>query len=270
MTRTAEQFAAGFAAQVRDIFRRSGRSRPLKFGTTADGFRVTVTARYVAEPDGVSDLPPVLRTARPAWQRTFRALKAIRAGEGTGPTVMPADIADWIKAAKEPALSIDTINHALDELRKLKLVWRHPDSRWQVGEEQKILPFSGEQEIPPTPPDPVAYSSGTDDAGVGRSASGRLSMAKQLIWVPGEKNDYGIVIEDAVTEEPVLATDRHGEMQVPDRNGRLSKRDAARVELVRVDGRYAVVKVGGKEVRVKNLGEWQLKGLTAPEHANAV
>lgn len=95
-------------------------------------------------------------------------------------------------------------------------------------------------------------------------------MSKNVIWVPGEKYEGVVAVMDPITEEVVAVSEKTGTMKVPTRSGKLSTAPAARGELVRVEGRYAVVKFpGGKQIKTRVLGDWQLAGKTEPDPEEA-
>ena len=245
-----------FAREIRASLRRLGRNN-LRYSEDLDGLKITIGGKRSNETVVDSpDLPVELRVARQSARDVYVALRELRAEQGDAVKVMPADIVERLRQLKphvDP--SRDTVNHALRDLKDRELVWSHLERGWLIGRAQGVLFSAGHSDRPS--PEPVVRS---------RSAP----PAKQHIWVPAEQGDYGLVVVDPLTEEAVAVTDGVGEIQFESRSGRIKTSPAARVELVKLDGKYAVVKIAGQEIRTRVLGDWQIRGLTAPEEIEAV
>lgn len=261
-----EQLARRLIREVRDALRRENR-RYLRFAETIDGLRLTLGARESEETVEESrDLPFALRVSRPATRQVYRALRSLRGSLPGEAVVMPADVEARLRTDDpdtEP--SRDTINHALRDLRDRELAWSHPERGWCLGCEQPRLPISAGQSDRASAADCRAYAGLLADRGVRRFTTEGSAMSKQLIWVPGEQSEYGVAVIDAETEAATVVSERIGEMRIESRTGRVRTVPAARGELLRVEGKHAVVRFNGREVRTRVLGEWQLQGLTAPE-----
>lgn len=270
-TETPEQVAFRCVRDLRESLRNSGRTW-LRYGITLDGLRLTVGSRIDEDSESLFDIPPLLRPARPSTHRVYRALRDLRGERGSDVAIMPADIRERLEQLDpDSEQSIDTINHALRDLRNRKAAYTRPDRGWLLGTEQPRLPNSGGQSDADCVSDFRGYLRDVANVGVRRFTEGEQAMPRTLIWVPGEKTEeYGVIVTDAKTESLVQAVDcKISTMQVPTRSGRLTTVDAARGELLRVEGKYAVVKIAGKQVAVRVLGDWHLKGLQAPEPINA-
>ncbi|VTR99156.1 unnamed protein product [Gemmata massiliana] len=174
------------------------------------------------------------------------------------PSVIEAHLRE-MDTESEP--SLHTINHALRDLRDRGLAWSHSERGWCLGREQETLPFfTGQSDVPLQTASPPTLQNSPK-----RASRGASTVAKNVIWVPGESSDYGVVITDAVTEGAVAVTERVGEMQIPTRSGRLRKVPAVRGELLRTEEPYAVVRLpGGHQVRTRILGEWHAAGMSEP------
>ncbi len=241
----------------------------LRFGLNFGPQRVTIGSATTEETVGAApDLPDVLWLARDATRDVYRALRDLRAERPADAVVMPADI----KAAMEAgdvtpdAQSIHTINHALRDLLDKELAWSHPGRGWVLGCAQPRLPISGRQSDGPSGAAIDAYTARMADTGVRRFLRGDVPM--QRVWVPGEQNEYGVVIVDIESERGVACTERIGEMQVPTRSGKLATVAAVRCDLVRAEGRLMVVRPPkGPTLTVRVLGDWQLAGRAAPDDA---
>jgi hypothetical protein len=206
----------------------------------------------------VDDLPPELKTARPSLRYAYRAVRALRDERGPDAELWPSDVVAWLDAKQfDPPNSVDTVNHALRDLRTLRLVNHDPDIGWSLG-------VAVEPNRQTTTREPEAYASRMAGAGARRFQREGSSM-KSYIWVPGEQGEYGLVLIDAVTEECIPPGEHVGEVRYESRTGRMRTVPAARGELLRVEGKLAVARVGNREVRTRVLGDWHLKGLTASE-----
>ncbi|WP_439628829.1 hypothetical protein [Gemmata sp.] len=129
-----ELVAARCLAEIREALHRCGRSH-LRARADLGGLRLTLGVSRAPRPaTGGADLPPVLRSARPATRRVFRQLRDLRAELGAGATVFPRHIVAALRAADpsgdEP--SADTVNHALRDLRDRGLAWSHPERGWAL------------------------------------------------------------------------------------------------------------------------------------------
>ena len=279
LTETPEQLCQRLARIVRDVLRRTDRTA-LRYAEDIDGLHITIGSKRSTETvDDDPDLPPVLRLARPATRAVYWVLHDLRADLGTEARVMPADIMarqrELDPGGDEP--SRDTVNHALSELRAKEVAWSHPRFGWIFGRERASLPGLESVRVPvsaghsgaaPRAPEP-GYASGTACDSRTRTAGAR-AMTRTHIWVPTEDSDNGLVVVDAVTEMVHPATDRIGKVTYETRTGRTRTVAAVRAELLRVEDRYAVVRLpGDSEVRTRVLGEWQLRGLTSPEPTSA-
>lgn len=132
-----ELVAARCLAEIRDALDQCGRSR-LRFRTDLGGLRLTIGVRRAPRSaTDAADVPPALRTARPATRRVYVALRGLRAELGTGATVFPRQIVAALRAANpsgdEP--SADTVNHALRDLRDRGVAWSHPERGWALHSE---------------------------------------------------------------------------------------------------------------------------------------
>lgn len=269
---TPEQAADRCLRELRDAMRRAGRDT-LSYAREIDGRVMSVTVRLPKKTiDQSADLPPDLRKARHAVRAVYRAVRDLRAERGELAAVWPSDVAEWLDARfpDDTPHAAGTVTLALADLRKLKLAWA-PDPKaggddrgWRLGSEQNVLPIadrSGEV-VPVTPPTGPAARA-TDGS---RRASRGIVMPREMIWVPGERSEYGLLVTDAVTEEVVAVTEKVGRMRVPTRSGRATSAAAVRAELVRVEGRYAVAKLpGGRLIRTRVLGDWHLAGDAEPD-----
>jgi hypothetical protein len=212
-----------------------------------------------------ADLPKELKKARASMQNTYRVIRDLRDKpdpEGKA-EVWPAGIVAWLDEHNiDPPNSVDTINHALHDLRILRLACSCPNVGWYLGAR---LPNEQRQPSEPSPAEVSEYASRMAEAGVRRF--GELAIVKQQIWVPGEKEEYGIMVTDAQSEKQFAIRERIGEMRIPKRSGQLVKSPAVRGELIRTNGNVAVVKFSGcgNPVTVRVLGAWQLQGLREPE-----
>lgn len=266
-----EQTAFRCAKEIRDSLRRAKR-RYLRYAIEIDDLRVTLGAKKLRKTiDPSSDLPPELKRSRLSVRTTYRAIRDIRSERGEDAEVWPSTIVAWLDA-RNPTTehSIDTLNHALSDLRQLRLAWSpDPDSRdrrgWRLGSPQLTLPILAGQTCRPDQIASGGYAPQSADTFVGRLRS--TSMTRRWIWVPGERDEESgaVVVTDARTDRSVGVTERTGSMQVPTRSGTLARVPAARGELVRTEGRYAVVKFGTQQLAVRVIDEWQLRGLDSPE-----
>lgn len=262
---TPEQVASLALRVVRDALRRAGRTS-VRVAEDIDGLRMTLGAKESPETvEDNTDLPDSLRRSRPATRRVYRILREMRA-EGANARVMPADIEARFAAddaTAEP--SVDTINHALRDLRDRELAYSHPDRGWVLGREQIRLPFPAGQSETPSPAAAVAHTPSVACDSRTRFKGGASVFSKSYIWVPAERSEYGVAVTDAASELTVVAGERLGEMKVVTRSGRIRSTPAVRGELLRVEGKLAVVRLpGGAEVRTRVLGDWHLAGLTEP------
>ncbi len=251
--------------EMRAAAARDKRERP-KHAETIGGVRYCFTGRKSPEspdPDDTDDLPRELKKARPSLRHTFRAISALTDANDDRADKLPvwtAEIVRWLDEQNiDPPNAISTTDHALRDLRSLHLAYSLPDSGWRLGDGR--LPTENRQS-PST--EIVAYCSDMANAGVRRF--GGFAM-KRTIWVPGERDEYtgAVVVTDAETGRVYPGGDKTGEMSVPTRSGRLCTVPAAKGELVGAEGKYLLVRVAGATVRTRNLGDWQLRGLTAPE-----
>lgn len=262
---TPEQTAHRCARELRESLRRAGRFY-LKYAETVDALHVTIGAKHPAKTtDDSADLPPQLRRARPSLRTVYRAVRDMRDQLGPSSGVWPLQIVAWLDD-REPdvAHSIDTVNHALRDLRSLTLACSEDSTGWRLGSRQPALPIPGGQCEPPSSEQISAYAQDMGERGV-RRFTGGLAM-RRTIWVPGEKGEYGVYVTDAQSEQAVAVGERIGEMQVPTWSGKCRTVPAVRAELVRIEGKLAVVKLpGGASLATRILGEWQLEGKTAPE-----
>ncbi len=257
---TPEQVARRAAREIRDALRRAGRDY-LRYGETIDGLRLTIGVKQAGKVDAESfDLPDELRVSRPSTRRVYRVLRElVGANQVVRPSVIEAHLRE-MDTESEP--SLHTINHALRDLRDRGLAWSHSERGWCLGREQETLPFfTGPSEATlQTASLPAPQNSPK------RASRGASTVTKNVIWVPGEQSDYGVVITDAVTEGAVAVTERVGEMQVTTRSGRLRKVPAVRGELLRTEEPYALVRLpGGHQIRTRILGEWHTAGMATPE-----
>lgn len=252
--------------------RRRRAKTPYNYRALCDGVWLTIGLRAApAVRDPAFDLPEPLRTERKSMKRTYRALRDLRGERGTAVKIGPKDVRDRIATEdRDPLASIDTTGHALTDLVELGLVRRSNDLGYLLGPEQPSLPISNQQADPPPPSELVAYASDVaTHFGVRQFSDRGFVMPKQKIWVPVEKTDNGFIAVDAETEEIVVVTDEKlDEMKVPTR-GSPRRSPAARGELVRVEGRLVRVKLSGREVNIRVLGDWHLRGLKEPEPTTA-
>lgn len=247
------------------------------YGEDIDGRRVTITSkRRTVERREDPDLPPVLWDEPDSIRDAYRAVREMRETWPEDKKLNPSDIKEWIERDDivPDSQPISTLNHALHELKELELAWPHPTRGWVLGREQPRLPFLDRQSDTPSAPELRSYCERMADAGVRRFTSGRPTVSKQRIWVPGEKDEYQrgvVVLTDAATEQLVGVSERTGTMRVPKRLGGLRESAAVHAELLRVEGKYAVVKLPGvtAEFRTRVLGDWQIQGLDAPEPEEA-
>jgi len=252
-----EELCAAFAPRLAAALRRHSRTQ-LRWAADLNGLRITVGGRaseLTVDPD--PDLPPELRVARDSVRAVYRALRAVRGAVGPEGRVMPAQVlAHLARENPETDPSIDTTNHALRDLRDRGLAWSHPRAGWVLGREQGLL-FSAGQSAPPSPGPGGGYPS---DGGAGVAPAERegWKVAKRYIWVPMVED--AAAVEDAETEQVHSAADlKHGKMTYEHKLRRKTV-PAARCELVREAGRYAVVRIGKAEVKVRALGAWHLAG----------
>jgi len=265
---TLNQTLARVAREVFEALQADDRDT-LKWGLDIGDRRVTIGMRAAAEDaaPAAADLPEALRhRSRPATREVYYALRDLRDDVGPDAVVRPADVKAWMERndTLPNAQSIHTINHALKDLFDRDLAFSHPARGWVLGCRQPSLPISGGQTDRPPAPELRAYASGMADAGVRRFAGAALANP-QRVWVPGELSEYGVLITDLDTGEPVAVAERTGRMQVLDRSGRLRSVPAARGELVSADRGRAVVRFArGVRATVRVLGDWQLRGETAP------
>lgn len=267
---TPEQTAHRCARELRESLRRAGRHY-LKYAETIDALHVTMGVKHPPKTvDTSADLPPQLRRARPSLRMVYRAVRDMRDQLGTSACVWPLQIVAWLDDRdSQTAHSIDTVNHALRDLAVLKLACSEDPAGWRLGTRQLSLPISGGQSESPSDDELEEYALDMAGRGVRRFQAGGFAM-KRLIWVPGEKSEYGIVVTDASTEEAIAVSERVGEMQVPTWSGKVRTVPAVRAELVRVDGKYVLVKLpGGHQLATRVLGDWQLEGRAAPEEVGA-
>jgi hypothetical protein len=264
---TPEQFARRVLRELREVLRRSGRNY-LRYKDTIDGLRLTIGAKQVEETvDPSLDLPDALQIARPSTRQVYRALRGLRAMDATA-AIWPGDLAKHLERICPSTIpSLDTINHALRDLRDRSLAWSHPDRGWILGTHQPRLPFSAGQSDAPSASETRGYVERVADTSVCQF-NREASVIKTRIWVPGEKSEYGVVVTDPITEKAVAVSERIGEMKVPTRRGKLASSPAVRAELLAVDGKHVVVKLpGGEKIHTRVLGDWQLKGFTSPDQA---
>lgn len=130
-----EELARRFAGEIRQALRAAGRSS-LRCAVTIDGLRLTFGARRARESaNDAADLPDALRTARPSTRRVYRALRDLRAELGPGERVTPARIVARLDAEGPDIHSIDTVNHALRDLRDRGAAWSNRRLGWALGRE---------------------------------------------------------------------------------------------------------------------------------------
>lgn len=130
---TPEQLALRFLRELRAALRRSGR-RSLRVAETLDGLRLVVGARVSARPAPAADLPAELRDARPSVRKVYRAIRALRAELGPDAPVLPARIVEHLDAADPNTVhSVDTINHAVRELRDRGVAASAPRRGWALN-----------------------------------------------------------------------------------------------------------------------------------------
>jgi hypothetical protein len=259
---TPEQTADRCLRELREALRRAGRET-LHYAREIDGRVMSVTAKLPKKTlDPAADLPPELRKAREAVRAAYRAVRDMRAERGDLAAVWPSDVAEWLDARFPDAgpHPVEAVSRALADLRRLKLAWApdpkagRDDRGWRLGSEQNSLPLADRPSD-----EPVAATAG------GRAAR-RFVAPREMIWVPGERSEYGLLVTDAVTEEVVAVAEKVGRMRVPTRSGSTTAAAAVRAELVRVEGRYAVAKLpGGRQVRTRVLGDWHLAGRAEPD-----
>jgi|GEM_PF-6635588 len=247
--------------ELRAAARRDKITRP-KYAETIEGVRYSFTARRDTRPAPMDsdDLPKPLKNARPSLKNTYRALRALCDGRPSNPgvEVWPSDVVAWLDAQEIDAPnSVDTINHALRDLRTLRLAHSRPDSGWHLG----LLSENRQASVSEI----IAYCSDMADLGVRRFHG--LNISRSFIWVPGEIDTLSgqVMVTDDDTGRVVSGGEHIGKMQIPTRAGRLSTVTAARGELVCADEKYATVKIGGEKIKTRLLGEWQLRGLNAPD-----
>lgn len=280
---TPEDTAHRHTLEMRESLRRAGRTY-LRYAENHDGRRYTIGVndaqkRAKARAD-TDDLPKDLKKARPKLQDTYRALRALSDGRRDlpDPRVPAAEIVAWLDAHEIDAPnSIYTIGHALTDLKTLQLAWNADDAEggWYFGRNPALPPAALPRENRQSERASTSAAAGYAGRRVGEGAdlfSGATTMSKKRIWVPGVKDEYQkgvVVVTDAVTEAEVGVNERVGTMKVPTRLGTEFRCCAAvRGDLVRIDGKYAVVKLpGGHEVRTRILGDWHLEGLTEPADA---
>ena len=171
---TPEQVACLALRVVRDALRRAGRTS-VRVAEDIDGLRMTLGAKESPETvEDNRDLPASLHLSRPTTRRVYRILREIRA-EGGQLRVMPADIEERFRTedvTAEP--SVDTINHALRDLRDRELAYSHPDRGWILGREQSRLPFSAGQSETPSPRAVIAHTSGVPHDSRARSGGANV------------------------------------------------------------------------------------------------
>lgn len=217
-------------------------------------------------PDESPDLPPALRAAKESTRQTYRALVALRAEVGGDARVRPVELLAFLNEGRDDEASINTVNHALSDLKARRVAWSHPARGWVTGCEQPTLPFESRQSDSPSGTANAAYAG--DGSGASArpfTSEGSSMITKQRVWVPGERFEETVVVVDAVTEEAVGVSERTGFMRVPTRTGRLTTVAAVRGDLVSAAGKLAEVRLpGGKCVRTRILGDWHLAGLTSP------
>lgn len=278
---TPEETADRCLRELRASIRRAGRKGDFYYGREVEGRAMSIADRVPKKTtDPAADLPPDLRRARESLRVAYRAVRDMRAELGAGAALWPSDIVEWLdeKFPDDSPHSIDTLNHALKDLRKLRLAWAPEPSRtgdylgWRLGSEQNVLPTGGRQSELSSTTARTGYAEVTAAEAASRTSEERpmRGFAKSVFWVPAERSEYGHLVTDAVTQEVVAVTEKTGEMKVPTRTGRLVTCPAVRAELIRVESRYAVVKLpGGKKVQTRVLGQWQLAGLAEPEPETA-
>lgn len=261
----AEQTASRFLREFLAVLRRH-RRESFRFGETIDGVRLCVSARRIAEADLSIDIPDAIRVSPPSVRRTFRVLESFRNEFGEDCRCWPIDLQRFIRTSDpegdEP--SIDTLNHALRELHNRGVARSTQARGWLIGPEQPSLPISVRQTETPSVGGIIAYRSDVASNPV-RRFTGAI-MPKTRIWVPVEKTDFGpMVVVDELTEEEIPVQDAPlGKLHMPTRSG-TREVSAVRADLVRADEKRAVVRVSGRNVTVRVLGEWHLKGHTKPE-----
>lgn len=279
LSETPEETAHRCAVELWESVRRAGRAK-FRYAENVADAHITLGVGPIKGPvDEAADLPPDLRKARPSMRKTYRALRAMwdERKDAAEAEVWPSDVVAWLdKKFPDVDHSLDTVNHALKDLRTLRLAWV-PDGRgWRLGSARTTLanaaatlPISVRQSEPSSTTAQTSYADRMAGAGARRVSEVRL-MSKSVIWVPGEKYEGVVAVMDPITEEVVAVSEKTGTMKVPTRSGKLSTAPAARGELVRVEGKYAVVKFsGGKQIKTRVLGDWHLAGHTEPQPEEA-
>ena len=251
-----EQVARRSIQNVRASMARAGVLR-LRYAINLNGVRLSLTARPSAPTrDDTFAGPDQLRLARPATRTVFTLVATLRAECGPDGSVWPADIAArWDRDEPDTDHSIDTINHALADLRKRKAARSHRDRGWYPEAEQGAL-F-------PNPPRDADRKATAAELRAARAEA----KHNPRIWVPGERASGGVALVDVKSEETVFVESTAvGDVGVPNWKGELHYRPAVRGEVLEVDGKIATVRFpSGAKVQTRLLGDWQLDGLTSPE-----
>src|SRR5262245_34117043 len=129
---TPEETARRAMRELRDSLRRANR-RYLRFAEDIDGLRMTCGAKRPEQPVDISrDLPPELLLARRSTHLIYRALRSLLVDATTETKIWPADIQRFLlELDPKSDPSINTINHALQDLRERELAWSHVERGWR-------------------------------------------------------------------------------------------------------------------------------------------
>jgi hypothetical protein len=277
-TETPEQVCTAFGRRLALALRRANRTH-LRWSADLFDLHITVGSRAQREGEGTVDeaVPECLRDAPNSVRGVYKVIVALRAELGGDVRVTPAQIvqrqqADWDAAGVFQFASIHTVNHALADLRECGAVHTTKTRGYLLGPEPVTvpsqlridfgarLPFSRRQSGNTCTPDEIGHDAHVEHDS--RAWHQEAFAMKTYIWVPIDPESGAVI--DARTDKRHAPNEKVGEIKFFDRVGRLKTRDATRAELVRVEDKYAVVRLGREHVRILILGDWHVAGDTAP------
>ncbi|AMV25455.1 hypothetical protein VT84_13740 [Gemmata sp. SH-PL17] len=144
-----EREVESLLARVHELLRGAGR-KSLRANATANGVYISLTARRVKPPKPADadlvNVPHGLARERRAVKRLFCFIRDQRAVMGGDDLVLNSGALETMLRVKYPEddMAIDTVRHALADLRKKGFVWVHPQNGYYTGS-QPSLPFFARQ-----------------------------------------------------------------------------------------------------------------------------